>query len=133
MVAAISPSTSHVKESCKLAQLRDRQIQQAGLALHPFGFVTVSPTHPQPSAAPVVLAPQKCRRFLLNGYLQNVACQRPHKSTHRCLSGCSLYGFAAKQLLDLFLHLQTRWYSLHGVDLLPAPLPRSLLWFVSPG
>jgi hypothetical protein len=32
----------------------------------------------------------------------------------------------SKELLYLFPHPGTRWYSLHGVDLLPTPLSRSL-------
>src|SRR6185295_10977522 len=104
------------------AQLRNRQLHQPRFTLDSFRFVAVSPSHPQPSTAPVMLTPQKRRGLLLDGHLQNVLRQRSHEPAHGGLSWYSFDDFTPKQSVDLFLHPDTRWYSLHGVDLLPAPL-----------
>src|SRR5207249_2104636 len=101
------------------AQLRHRQFQRPRLALHLFRFIAIAPPDALALTPAIVLSAQKRRRLSFDSHLQHVARKPTNEAHHR--------GFlrrrrgrrrALQQPVDLFLQPDTRWYSLHGVDLL---------------
>src|SRR5262249_2310329 len=85
---------------------------------------------PPPRPAPIMLAAEKRRRLGLDRHLQHVAGESTHETDHRRLGRSDGRIAILKRALDFRFQLNARWYSLHGVDLLPAPRPTepNLVW-----
>src|SRR5262245_24937233 len=63
-----------------------------------------------------MLAPEKRRGLRFDGHLQHVTGEPTDEPDHRPFDRCRRA--AMQHAVDLFLQLNARWYSLHGVDLL---------------
>src|SRR5262249_19890777 len=96
-------------------------------------LVAVAPPGALPRPTSIMLPAKKRRGLGFDRHLQHVACESTDEADHRRL-GRSNHRIATLQgALDFCSQLNARWYSLHGVDLLPAPLSTepTLVW--SPG